>query len=56
MTGYAALVASANTFPKLLRHNAREHAPDVAFREKAFGIWRESTWFDYQTRVHDFAL
>jgi long-chain acyl-CoA synthetase len=56
MTGHAALVASANTFPKLLRHNARNHASDVAFREKAFGIWREFTWQDYHTRVHDFAL
>jgi long-chain acyl-CoA synthetase len=53
---YVARVACANTFPKLLRLNALEYSEDVAFREKDFGVWREFTWADYQTRVHDFAL
>jgi long-chain acyl-CoA synthetase len=53
---YVARVACANTFPKLLRLNALEYSEDVAFREKDFGVWREFTRADYQTRVHDFAL
>jgi long-chain acyl-CoA synthetase len=56
MMDYAARAASADTFPKLLRLNAREHAADIAFREKELGVWREYTWGHYQARVHDFAL
>jgi long-chain acyl-CoA synthetase len=56
MMDYAGRVAQADTFPKLLRLNAREHGKDVALREKDFGLWREFTWDDYQTRVRDFAL
>jgi long-chain acyl-CoA synthetase len=56
MMDYAARAASADTFPKLLRLNASEHAADIAFREKDLGIWREYTWADYQARVRDFAL
>ena len=56
MMDYAARVASADTFPKLLRLNAREHAADIAFREKDLGVWREYTWGHYQERVRDFAL
>jgi len=53
---YAGRVAQADTFPKLLRLNAREHGADIALREKDLGLWRVFTWNDYQTRVHDFAL
>ena len=56
MMDYAARAASANTLPKLLRLNAREHATEIAFREKDLGVWREFTWGDYQARVGDFAL
>jgi len=56
MIDYVARVDSANTFPKLLRLNAREHASDIAYREKDLGVWHESTWADYQARVRDFAL
>jgi long-chain acyl-CoA synthetase len=56
MMDYAALVALADTYPKLLRLNAREHGNEIALREKDFGLWRLFTWNDYQTRVHDFAL
>ena len=56
MMDYAARVASADTFPKLLRLNAREHAADIAFREKHLGVWGEFTFADYQARVRDFAL
>jgi long-chain acyl-CoA synthetase len=56
MMDYAGRAARADTFPKLLRLNAREHPDDIAFREKDLGRWRCFTWSDYQTRVRDFAL
>jgi long-chain acyl-CoA synthetase len=56
MMDYAGRVAKADTFPKLLRLNAREHGGEIALREKDLGLWRVFTWNDYQTRVHDFAL
>src|SRR6185503_5307387 len=56
MIDYAARVAAADTLPKLLRLNAREHPQTVALREKNFGLWRSLTWAQYQERVRDFAL
>jgi long-chain acyl-CoA synthetase len=56
MMDYAGRVAKADTYPKLLRLNAREHGGEIALREKNLGLWRVFTWNDYQTRVHDFAL
>ena len=56
MMDYAGRVAQADTFPKLLRLNAREHGGEIALREKDLGLWRVFTWNDYQARVHDFAL
>ncbi|MCS3450992.1 MULTISPECIES: long-chain fatty acid--CoA ligase [Bradyrhizobium] len=56
MMDYAGRAAQANTFPKMLRLNAKEHGSEIALREKDFGLWREFTWNDYQTRTHDFAL
>jgi long-chain acyl-CoA synthetase len=56
MMDYAARVAQADTYPKLLRLNAKEHGSEIALREKDFGLWRLFTWNDYQARVHDFAL
>lgn len=56
MMDYAGRAAAADTYPKLLRLNAREHGNEIALREKDLGLWREFTWNDYQTRVHDFAL
>src|ERR1700749_4495725 len=56
MMDYAGRVAQADTFPKLLRLNARECGREIALREKDFGLWRSFTWNDYQTRVRDFAL
>ena len=56
MMDYAGRAAQANTFPKLLRLNAKEHGGEIALREKDLGLWRVFTWNDYQTRVHDFAL
>src|SRR5262249_52938686 len=56
MMDYAARVAQADTYPKLLRLNAKEHGGEIALREKDFGLWRLFTWNDYQSRVRDFAL
>ncbi|WP_420965077.1 long-chain fatty acid--CoA ligase [Bradyrhizobium sp. B120] len=56
MMDYAGRAAQADTFPKMLRLNAREHGGEIALREKNLGLWREFTWNDYQTRSHDFAL
>ena len=46
MMDYAARVAQADTYPKLLRLNAREHGGEIALREKDFGLWRTFTWND----------
>src|SRR4051794_36007650 len=56
MIDYAARAAQADTYPKLLRLNAKEHGREIAMREKDFGLWKLFSWNDYQTRVHDFAL
>jgi long-chain acyl-CoA synthetase len=56
MMDYAARVAQADTYPKLLRLNAKEHGNEIALREKDLGLWRLFTWNDYQARVQDFAL
>jgi long-chain acyl-CoA synthetase len=40
-----------DTFPKILRHNARNWPKDIAMREKEFGIWTEFNWIEYQDRV-----
>jgi long-chain acyl-CoA synthetase len=56
MMDYADRATQADTFPKLLRLNAREHRDEIALREKDFGLWRVITWNDYHARVRDFAL
>ncbi|MDE2063541.1 MAG: long-chain fatty acid--CoA ligase [Bradyrhizobium sp.] len=56
MTDYAARVAQADTYPKLLRLNAREFGQEIALREKDLGLWKLFTWADYQRRVRDFTL
>lgn len=40
-----------DTFPKILRHNAKSWPNDIAMREKEFGIWNEFNWQDYSDRV-----
>ena len=37
MMDYAGRVAQADTYPKLLRLNAREHGGEIALREKDLG-------------------
>lgn len=56
MMDYAGRVAQADTYPKMLRLNAKEHGNEIALREKDFGLWRVFTWNDYQSRVRDFTL
>src|SRR6201991_5024868 len=56
MMNYAGRVAQADTYPKMLRLNAKEHGNEIALREKDLGLWRVFTWNDYNTRVRDFAL
>ena len=56
MMDYHARLAQADTYPKLLRLNAKEHGAAIALCEKDFGLWRVFTWADYQNRVRDFAL
>src|ERR1700727_2036456 len=56
MMDYAGRVAQADTYPKLLRLNAREFGGEIALREKDLGLWKPFTWSDYQRRVQDFAL
>ncbi|MBV8699496.1 MAG: long-chain fatty acid--CoA ligase [Bradyrhizobium sp.] len=56
MMDYPARAAEADTYPKLLRLNAREHGSEIALREKDLGLWRVLTWNDYHARVQDFAL
>jgi len=56
MMDYAARAEEADTYPKLLRLNARQHGSEIALREKDLGLWKVFTWNDYQARVHDFAL
>jgi len=55
MMDYAGRVAQADTYPKLLRLNARTWRRDRAAR-KGFWIMARVHLNDYQTRVHDFAL
>ena len=40
-----------DTFPKILRHNAKNWPNDIAMREKEFGIWNEFNWQEYSQRV-----
>lgn len=44
-------VKTHDTFPKILRHNAKNWPNDIAMREKEFGIWNEFTWADYHEQV-----
>lgn len=56
MMDYAARAAQADTYPKMLRLNAREFGDEIALREKDLGLWKPFTWSSYQNRVRDFAL
>ncbi|MFT5757078.1 MAG: long-chain acyl-CoA synthetase [Alteromonadaceae bacterium] len=49
-------MGALDTFPKILRENAKNWPNDIAMREKEFGIWNEFTWTDYQNRVKWLAI
>ncbi len=49
-------VSDHDTFPKLVRENARRLADKVAIREKDLGIWQSSTWSEYFEQARLIAL
>jgi len=51
-----ALDAERDTFPKLVRENARRIGAKVAIREKDFGIWQSYTWSRYFDEARLIAL
>jgi len=49
-------LAVHDTLPKLLALHARDHAGEIAMREKDFGIWHPITWAQMHERVRAFTL
>ena len=56
MAEHERLARGEGTLPALLRDNARRHPGQVALREKEHGIWKGSTWADYEARARRVAL
>jgi long-chain acyl-CoA synthetase len=52
----SALDPERETFPKLVRDNARRRPDKVAIREKDFGIWQAYTWSRYFEQARQIAL
>jgi len=48
--------AGADTFPKLLIHNAKVRGPRVAMRHKDLGIWQSWTWGQMLDEVRTFSV
>ena len=48
-------MANADTFPKLLDHNAQRFGGRPAIREKQFGIWQSWTWAETRDEVRALA-
>ena len=44
------------TMPQILRERARDHGGALALREKAFGLWRRTTWAEYFARARQTAI
>src|SRR5438445_221059 len=55
-TSASALDPERDTFPKLVRDNARRRPDKVAIREKDFGIWQAYTWSRYFAQARLIAL
>ena len=55
-TSAPALDAERDTFPKLVRDNARRFGSKVAIREKDLGIWQSYTWSQYFEEARLIAL
>ena len=49
-------VATYDTTPRLLVHNARAHPDLVAQREKELGVWTSHTWREVETHVRRMAV
>jgi long-chain acyl-CoA synthetase len=49
-------LATLDTTPKLLLHNAAHWGAEVALREKEYGIWNSYSWADSRDRVEALAL
>ncbi|MEM6946228.1 MAG: hypothetical protein AAF565_20980, partial [Pseudomonadota bacterium] len=47
---------SADTFPKLLAHNAEHRGTLPASRVKEFGIWQSWTWAEVSNETREIAL
>jgi len=47
---------TADTFPKLLAHNAQARADKPAVRHKDLGIWRTWTWLEVFDNVREFSV
>ena len=45
----------ADTFPKILEHNAKTRGGHAAFREKDLGIWQSWTWSEVRDEVRALA-
>ena len=56
MVEHERLARGEGTLPALLRDTARRHPAQVARREKEHGIWKGSTWADYEARARRVAL
>ncbi len=52
---HVALPDDLNTFPKLIRRNARDLANRPAYREKEYGIWQGWTWAEAWEEILDLA-
>jgi long-chain acyl-CoA synthetase len=48
--------AGADTFPKLLIHNAKARGSRVAMRHKDLGIWQSWTWGQMLDEVRAFSV
>ena len=56
MTGQPQRSAEHDTFPKLLRANARERGNVASSREKEYGIWQSWNWSQVQAETRALAL
>ena len=55
MSDDKALPENLNSFPKLVRRNARDFANRAAYREKEFGIWQSWTWAEARDGIEAIA-
>lgn len=56
MSEHERLLRGDTTLPALLRQRAHEHPNRMALREKVQGVWRGSTWAEYERKARTVAL